>query len=193
MITTSRAIDVERGTVSYTTRSVKRIAPVERTISINSDVEVKPFADAVATTVAPVEKREAMPTISSEKEREVEKKEEQKLSSRAKVMLYVYMATAFILAMIVMITGLAITRTSKEVLSLENTLSAQSEVLTAQNETLAYLGEDETIASIASELGMQVSEGATAIDLIELVSKPEYTAKTNGFDKFCDFVGGIFG
>lgn len=192
MITTSREVDTERGTVSYTTRSVKRISPEEKIISINPDVEIKPFSEAAASPVA-VEKTVFMPTIENEQTAVPEKKEEQKLSSRAKIMLYVYMATAVILAMIVMITGLAIGRASKEVVSLENTLSAQSQVLTAQNETIAYLGDEATIAEKASELGMTVTSGATAIDLIELVSAPEYSAKTNAFDKFCDFLGGIIG
>lgn len=198
MITTRREVDVETGGVTLTSRSVKRITPETRTVSINPDVEIKPFSEATAMDTvqisAPVEKGDVMPVISSTQVVEDEnKKETGKLSSRAKMMLYVYMAAAFILAMIVLVTGLAITNASKEVASLENTLSIRSGVLANQGGTIAYLGDEATIAQRAEELGMSASSSAKAIELVELSGATEYSERTNAFDKFCDFLSKIIG
>ena len=134
MITTRREVNIDNGNTELRSHTVKRVAPEERVVSINPEVEVKPFADTAVSSGA-VERANAretyrvtadmtldelMPTIKSDNRlEEKEESETRKLSSKTKVMLCVYMATALILALIVLATGLAIGSASKEVASLE--------------------------------------------------------------------------
>ena len=64
------------------------------------------------------------------------------------------MATALILALIVLATGLAIGSASKEVASLESEVKFQSEQLAETDVKLSYLGDELTITGAATELGM---------------------------------------
>ena len=137
---------------------------------------------------------ELMPTIKSDNRlEEKEERETRKLSSKTKVMLCVYMATALILALIVLATGLAIGSASKEVASLESEVKFQSEQLAETDVKLSYLGDELTITGAATELGMVKTDGATEIELIDYVDGASYEARTGAFDKFCDFVSKVFG
>ena len=187
MITTRREVNIDNGNTELRSHTVKRVAPEERVVSINPEVEVKPFVDTAVSSGA-VERANAretyrvtadmtldelMPTIKSDNRlEEKEERETRKLSSKTKVMLCVYMATALILALIVLATGLAIGSASKEV---------------------AYLGDELTITGAATELGMVKTDGATEIELIDYVDGASYEARTGAFDKFCDFVSKVFG
>ena len=135
-----------------------------------------------------------MPVIKSEQKADaVEKREPQKLSSKAKTMLGIYAATALILAIIVLATGLAIGGASSDVVALENRVLAQSALLSESDATLRHLSDDATITGEATDLGMVKSSSATAIDLIQLGEVTEYPERTNGFDKFCDFLSKLIG
>ena len=135
-----------------------------------------------------------MPVIKSdETAEESEQKDTQKLSSKAKIMLCVYLATALILALIVLATGLAITGTSKEVAALENEVKTQSALLADSEAMLSHLSDDLTITGSATEMGMVKTEDATKIELIKISDKTSYEERTNAFDRFCDFISGIIG
>lgn len=208
MITTRREVNIDNGNTELRSHTVKRIAPEERVVSINPEVEVKPFADTAVSSGA-VERANAretyrvtadmtldelMPTIKSDNRlEEKEESETRKLSSKTKVMLCVYMATALILALIVLATGLAIGSASKEVASLESEVKFQSEQLAETDVKLSYLGDELTITGAATELGMVKTDGATEIELIDYVDGASYEARTGAFDKFCDFVSKVFG
>ena len=208
MITTRREVNIDNGNTELRSHTVKRVAPEERVVSINPEVEVKPFADTAASsgTVERANARETyrvtadmtldelMPTIKSDNRlEEKEERETRKLSSKTKVMLCVYMATALILALIVLATGLAIGSASKEVASLESEVKFQSEQLAETDVKLSYLGDELTITGAATELGMVKTDGATEIELIDYVDGASYEARTGAFDKFCDFVTKVFG
>lgn len=208
MITTRREVNIDNGNTELRSHTVKRVAPEERVVSINPEVEVKPFADTAVSsgTVERANARETyrvtadmtldelMPTIKSDNHlEEKEESETRKLSSKTKVMLCVYMATALILALIVLATGLAIGSASKEVASLESEVKFQSEQLAATDVKLSYLGDELTITGAATELGMVKTDGATEIELIDYVDGASYEARTGAFDKFCDFVSKVFG
>ena len=208
MITTRREVNIDNGNTELRSQTVKRIAPEERIISINPEVEVKPFTDT-AVSSAKVERAtsaetyrvtadmtldEFMPTIKSDNRlEEKEEQETRKLSSKTKVMLCVYMATALILALIVLATGLAIGGASKEVAVLENEVKSQSAQLAETDVKLAYLGDDLTITGAATELGMVKNDGATEVELLDYVDGVNYEARTGAFDKLCDFISKVFG
>ncbi len=208
MITTRREVNIDNGNTELRSQTVKRIAPEERIISINPEVEVKPFADT-AVSSAKVERAtntethrvtadmtldELMPTIKIDNRlEEKEEQETRKLSSKTKVMLCVYMATALILALIVLATGLAIGGASKEVAVLENEVKFQSAQLAETDVKLAYLGDELTITGAATELGMVKNDGATEVELLDYVDGVNYEARTGAFDKLCDFISKVFG
>ena len=208
MITTRREVNIDNGNTELRSQTVKRIAPEERIISINPEVEVKPFTDT-AVSSAKVERAtseetyrvtadmtldEFMPTIKSDNRlEEKEEQETRKLSSKTKVMLCVYMATAIILALIVLATGLAFGGASKEVAVLENEVKFQSAQLAETDVKLAYLGDDLTITGAATELGMVKNDGATEVELLDYVDGVNYEARTGAFDKLCDLISKVFG
>lgn len=209
MITTRREVNIENGGTALKSRTVKRIAPEEKYVSISPEVEVKPFKETASQTgrasfaaekaqemrITPkMDLSDLMPVIKSdETAEESEQKDTQKLSSKAKIMLCVYLATALILALIVLATGLAITGTSKEVAALENEVKTQSALLADSEAMLSHLSDDLTITGSATEMGMVKTEDATKIELIKISDKTSYEERTNAFDRFCDFISGIIG
>lgn len=209
MITTRREVNIENGSTALKSRTVKRIAPEEKYVSISPEVEVKPFKETASQTgvasfaaekaqemrITPkMDLSDLMPVIKSdETAEESEQKDTQKLSSKAKIMLCVYLATALILALIVLATGLAITGTSKEVAALENEVKTQSALLADSEAMLSHLSDDLTITGSATEMGMVKTEDATKIELIKISDKTSYEERTNAFDRFCDFISGIIG
>ena len=209
MITTRREVNIENGGTALKSRTVKRIEKKEKYVSISPEVEVKPFKETASQTggasfaaekaqemrITPkMDLSDLMPVIKSdETAEESEQKDTQKLSSKAKIMLCVYLATALILALIVLATGLAITGTSKEVAALENEVKTQSALLADSEAMLSHLSDDLTITGSATEMGMVKTEDATKIELIKISDKTSYEERTNAFDRFCDFISGIIG
>lgn len=198
MITTRREVDIDNGN-TVTATAVKRITAQERTFTVPSEIEVEaPVINAQTTTtrITPaLEQDELMPVVRRKEEYEEveEKKESRALSSRTKAMVFVYMATALILALIVLATGLAITSANSEVAALESEVRTQSVVLAESENALAHYGDDLTITGSATEMGMVKNEGATQVELVELNDSVSYNARTNAFDRFCDFLSKIIG
>lgn len=198
MITTRREVDIDNGN-TVTATAVKRITAQERTFTVPSEIEVEaPVINAQTTTtrITPaLEQDELMPVVRRKEEYEEveEKKESSALSSRTKAMVFVYMATALILALIVLATGLAITSANSEVAALESEVRTQSVVLAESENALAHYGDDLTITGSATEMGMVKNEGATQVELVELNDSVSYNARTNAFDRFCDFLSKIIG
>lgn len=203
MITTKREVDIESGATSTVGHTVTRVTTEAKVASVPSEVEVRHFGErasvapaernTVTRVTARIDEEELMPVIRRSEEIEEEKAEERVLSSKEKAMVFVYMAASLILALIVLITGLAITGATKEVNALESEVRTQSVVLAEANELLAHYSDDATIAEAASALGMVEAGNATEVELVELTSKASYTERTNAFDKFCDFFSKIIG
>ena len=95
--------------------------------------------------------------------------------------------------MLVLATGIALTSVNGEVVNLENEVRSQSAVLAEKQAVIDYLLEDETVAEAARNAGMVKSDGVRAIDLIGMEEVDAPVARTNAFDRFCDFLGSIFG
>ncbi len=198
MITTRREVNIDNGVASYA--AVKRIAPEERIVSVNPEVEVGAAEPAVR--IAPeFTETEFMPVVTRDDETEVKVSADERpevenhvnLSHKAKMALCVYIACAFIVALLVLATGIALTSVNGEVVNLENEVRSQSAVLAEKQAVIDYLLEDETVAEAAKNAGMVKSDGVRAIDLIEMEEVAAPAARTNAFDRFCDFLGSIFG
>lgn len=195
MITTRREVNIE----NVTTDTVKRITP-DNTVQINSEVEVRPFSEVSAVDtkkeyrITPhMDMSDLMPVIKSDDVVEEEHETPRALERKTKMALCIYLATALIIALIVLVTGAAITNTSGEVAMLEQQILAQSNVLSEQDAQITYLSDELTIEQSAGELGMVKGNGATEIEMLSLSEQTNYEARTNAFDGFCDFISSIFG
>lgn len=195
MITTRREVNINDGVASYA--AVKRIAPEERLVTVNPEVEVA--NEPIVRVGSSFAQTEFMPVVRSDENRELDEREKTEtdehviLSHKAKAALCVYIACAFIVALMVLVTGIAITSVGGEVATLENAVRSQSAVLAEKQATIDYLLDEETVESAAEAAGMVKSEGSREIELIETAEPTAYAPKTNAFDKFCDFLGSIFG
>ena len=202
MITTRREVEIENGNTEVTA-TVRRITPTENIVHITPNVEVgtSSFADAAVRSteeevirVTPrMDMGDLMPTIRSEEASEKAIELEPPLSRKTKMALCVYLASAFIIALIVLITGIAITNTTSEVAALESRVYAQSMVLEEQDAQIKYLSDDEIIKAAAEAMGMVESTAATEIEMLALSDSVTYEAKSNAFDALCDFLSNIIG
>ncbi len=203
MITTRREVEIENGNTEVTA-TVRRITPEENIVRVTPNVEVgaTSFAEAaVRTSVAEepiritpkMDMGDLMPTIRSEEAVDEEIELEPPLSRKTKMALCVYLASAFIIALIVLITGVAITNTTSEIAALESRVYTQSMILEEQDAQIKYLSDDETIMAAAEAMGMVESTDATEIEMLTLSDSVTYEAKSNAFDVLCDFLSNIIG
>lgn len=158
-----------------------------------------------ATVAAPARKRttaklpaeDVMPTIRTEAEPTVERatparRSDSLLSRRTKVMLAVYSAIAVVLAAIVIATGIALSSGTARVTVLEQTVAARNEILAAQTTEILNLENDTMLTGLAVQQGMTKVNSVTEFDLLPVVDPVEMTARTNWFDRFCDWLSNIF-
>lgn len=157
-----------------------------------------------ATVAAPTRKRTAaklpaedvMPTIRTEAEPTTERampapRNESLLSRRTKIMLAVYSAIAVVLAVIVIATGIALSSGTARVTALEQTVAARNETLAAQTAEILNLENDTMLTGLAVRQGMTKVSSVTEFDLLPVVDQVEVTARTNWFDRFCDWLSNI--
>ena len=196
MITTRREVNIEGGVATAV-----RVTPEENIAYVN-DTEVRSYATAVETqTDATVritphaDMVDLMPQVKRDEIVETEEELETApvLSRKAKMALCVYLASAFIIALVVLFTGFAITNTSSEVAALQNQLRAKTETLTAIQSEIEKASSSEEIAKSAGAQGMVQNAGATEIEMLNLSDAPIYEQRTNFFDQVCDFISSIIG
>lgn len=116
-----------------------------------------------------------------------------KIDARTKMIMAMYIGVSFILAMIVLATGLALTGQNAKVAGLENSVRQAYNTVVSQQEQIDYLSDEAVVGNAADDLGMVQNTGAEEIELIPLGEVVTYDARTNGFDQFCDFLSNIFG
>lgn len=160
-------------------------------------------AEFVGTVSAPIKKlgvrkqEDIMPVIRSKpkfvSESAPEKNAKQKVAGKTKAILALYMAIVVILSAIVIGTGLAISNANESVGQLENELAAKNAIILQQNKNLDELSDALMIENIAKEMGMVKAGEANEITLMPIVDPIKYESRTNWFDKFCDWIGMIFG
>ena len=150
----------------------------------------------------PRESEDLMPSIKTrayaeeipEEEETVRRAEKSEgISTKAKLMLCAYVATVLILAAIVIGTGIAISGAQGSVSALQAELAQKNAVILSQQETLSDLSDETYITGEAVEQGMKKIENTEEVERIELIEPPTYDARTNWFDKFCDWLSNIMG
>lgn len=140
-----------------------------------------------------------MPSIKTRKV--LEDKEEQKqtverrssLSFKTKAMLCVYAAVVVALAAIVIATGIMIGGMGSSVEALQAEITSKNTILTQQNAELSALDSDTMVLGQATELGMVKPETSKNIELLPMGETVSYDARTNWFDKFCDWLSNLIG
>ncbi len=114
------------------------------------------------------------------------------LSPKMKVVLIVCLAVALVLAIAVIATGVSISHASAESAVLSQAIAEKQAVIAEQQATLANLTNDSTIRDEAILNGMvSASDPEYTAPRAEKSDYPEAEPHTNGFDKFCDWLGGI--
>lgn len=116
------------------------------------------------------------------------------LNPRTKVLLFVYLAVAFVLAVAVIATGISISRATAQAAELAEEIAAKQATVIVQEETIASLTDEATIRDGAVANGMVAagdpSHTAPRVDKVEY---PEAKPHVNGFDRFCDWLSKIIG
>ena len=76
---------------------------------------------------------------------------------------------------------------------LQNNVRAAYNRVIGQEDAISALSDKNTVSVKADELGMGAASGYEEIELIELSEEVTYEARTNGFDRFCDFISRLIG
>lgn len=114
------------------------------------------------------------------------------LDARAKVMVALYIALVAILAITIIITGVAVSNADKRVKGLESTKGEIVAMVNEQKGTLEVLGNESIIISRASSEQNMVNGGEiTKISPVQL--KETQIIENNWFDGVCDWISSIFG
>lgn len=139
-----------------------------------------PIEEDVAA--APVELNDAVPT----------RRERTQLSPKLKVMLFVYLAIALVLAIAVIATGVSISRTAAAADRLATEIAAKQNVIAAQTTEIAASTDPDAIRDEAISLGMTYAgDPAATAPTVGKVEYPTPTEHTNGFDGFCDWLSNV--
>ncbi|MBO5223997.1 MAG: hypothetical protein J6C23_05750 [Clostridia bacterium] len=138
-----------------------------------------------------VAKKSETPVVKAEPKAEIETITG--LSVKSKVLLGLYVGIAFILSIIVAVTGIIIGNNVKTVSALESQVKTASAVVGVQNSQLDELESESNIASKATADGMVETEVDGTIVLIPVGQSASYSSSTNVFDVFCDWFSGVLG
>ena len=171
------------------------------------DPVIKPLrADAPVVTkrITPaMDNSDIMPTIkvSKKEERKVVENEEiekpaqavRVVDAKTKAVMITYLAVAFVMALIVLATGLIITSRTTEVAALENDVRTAYNTILEQQDTMDHLSDEGVVGSKAEGMGMTSAGAAQEIELIPIGDEVTYEERTNAFDRFCDFISQLLG
>ncbi len=115
------------------------------------------------------------------------------LTVKSKLMLGMYMGIAFIISVIVAITGIVLGNSTKSVAALESQVKTASAIVVTQQAQLDELSSEENITDRATANGMVNTEVDGTITLIPVGEGETYTSTTNFFDSFCDWFSSVIG
>ncbi len=145
---------------------------IERRISVPKHTEKAPTAK--------VEPKNEVATITS-------------LSIKSKALLGLYVGIAFVLSIIVAITGIIIGNTQKEVGAVESQVKTMSAIVRVQEAQLDELSSDSYIEQSAQANGMVDTSVDGTVTLVPTYESEAYSSSTNVFDAFCDWFSGVIG
>lgn len=114
-------------------------------------------------------------------------------SSRNKVLLFMYLVAAIVLATVVIITGVLLANASDNANAFDEQLAIQMQILNEQDMQLVMLNDGTFLRGRALEIGMRPNDVVHHIDLIELSDVPTVAQNTNGFDGVTRGFARVFG
>ena len=158
-----------------------RITPSEKT---NGDV-----MPTIKRRDNTAEKKDDIPEVKANKEVASEKA----VDGKTKAFMLTYVAVAFVLAMIVLATGFIVTNRTAQVANLQNDVRTAYDRVIGQEDAMNGLSDRNTVSAKADNLGMKGAGGAEEIELVNVSDEVTYEARTNGFDRFCDFISRLIG
>lgn len=126
---------------------------------------------------------------SAEKASSAQNRRRKVMDRKTKILLFVYLAVALVLAVAVIATGVSISTATAKADAYTAQIAQKQTVIADIQSQIETLGDAETVRDKAYSLGM-VDAGAPAysVDAIESFGYPEATPRTDGFDKFCDWL-----
>ncbi len=150
------------------------------------------------TESSPIKKRlrseELMPSVKTKPEEDTQQLSiRQKMETRTKAMLAVYLLVVVALAAIVIATGVAINAANARVVSLNRDIEARNSTIIEQTTDLELLNNETFIKGSAYDNGLVEAHEPIQIELLPVGESTNYQRSTNWFDKFCDFMSRIFG
>ena len=122
-----------------------------------------------------------------------QKEEKQKMDSKTKLILGVYLAVILVLSALVIATGVSLSSAGSRVENLQNEIAVRNAVLAEQIDEIARLSDEDAIRGRAYENGMENAQSNGNIELLPMGDAPTYEGTTNWFDSFCDWLSGVFG
>ena len=130
---------------------------------------------------------------SEKREEKTEKSSSGRITVRNKAALFGYLAAVIVLAVLVIVSGVAISTVNEQSDSLRTEIFARNERLFEQNAAIADLTDPSRIENEAIANGMEKIEDPEVIELLPVVEGVKYEGRTNAFDKFCDWLSNFFG
>lgn len=205
MITTRRTavsdrdFETKQNTVietDFKTETPAYVDPVIKPLRADAPVITQRITPAAA-------KADFMPTIrigKKEQKKPVENEEVEKpaaavrvVDAKTRAVMIAYLSVAFVMALIVLVTGLIITGRATEVAALENDVKTAYNTILGQEDTMNYLSDKDVVGSKADAMGMTSAGAAQEIELVPIGDEVTYEERTNAFDRFCDFISQLIG
>lgn len=164
-----------------TSVSARRITPAE---SVDSDI-----MPTIRRRAQKGDSVEDVPEIKADKAKGAERV----VDGKTKAVMLTYVAVAFVLALIVLATGFIVTNRTAQVANLQNEVKTAYSKIVGQEDAINGLSDKNAVSIKAGELGMSNAGAAEEIELIPIAEEVTYDARTNGFDRFCDFISRLIG
>ena len=131
--------------------------------------------------------------VSEKREEKTEKSSSPRMTVKNKAALFGYLAAVVVLAVLVIVSGVAISTVNEQSDALRSEIFARNERLFEQNAAIADLTDPSRIENEAIANGMEKIEDPEVIELLPKVNGVKYEGRTNAFDKFCDWLSNFFG
>lgn len=119
--------------------------------------------------------------------------ERKPLTRRAKLTIALYSGIIAVVSALIILTGALIGSVTADIASLEGELAVRQSALAATNEQLELVSDPEYLAGSAADLGMVDAGAGVTVDLLPVVDTAETAHEGNSFDRFCDWLGKVFG
>ncbi|MCH5163850.1 MAG: hypothetical protein J1F36_02410 [Clostridiales bacterium] len=140
---------------------------------------------------------ELMPRVRYQRQEEEVEREapvpRQKMDSRTKLILGVYVSIIALLSALVIATGIFLSSAGARVESLQSEVDSRNAIISQQLSDISMLSDENNITGRAYNNGMERVDSTEIIDLLPIGEAPTYEGTTNWFDSFCDWLSGVFG